>query len=75
MKNDFFHQMCKEAIEELASGESGSWRKIDTNVLFMACFGLLYNSLMHKLARPLWWFAGAVSVGVIAYIVSTIFGS
>lgn len=69
--NYFFNKMCHEAMEELASGEK-SWREIETNTLFLACFGMLYNSLMHKLAKPLWWFAGAVSVGVITYIVSVI---
>ena len=51
-RNDFFAKMCKEALEELASGKK-SWKEIETNTLFLACFGILYNSLMHKLARPL----------------------
>jgi len=69
--NDFFSRMTKEAIEELASGEKG-WRETDTNTLFLACFGMLTNHLMHRLAKPLWWFAGAVSAGVIAYILKSI---
>ena len=73
MNNDFLAQMCKEAMEELASGEKG-WREADTNTLLLACFGLLTNHLTHKLAKPLWWFAGAVSAGVITYIVSVILG-
>lgn len=66
--------MCKEAIEELAHGDK-SWKDIETNTLLLACVGMVYNSLMHKLAKPLWWFAGAVSVGVITYIVSCFLGS
>lgn len=69
--NDFFFQMCKEASDDLASGKKG-WRDADTNTLLLACFGMLTNHLSHKLARPLWWFAGAVSFGIIAYIVDTI---
>lgn len=67
----FFGKMCKEAMEELASGEK-SWRDIETNTLFLACVGMVYNHLMHKITRPLWWFAGAASAGVITYIVSVI---
>ena len=71
MNNDFFAKMCKEAKEELASGEKG-WREIETNTLFLACFGILYNSLMHKLAYPLRWLAGCAVAAVITYIVSVI---
>lgn len=60
-------------MEELASGEKG-WRDTDTNTLFLACFGILYNRLVHKLVRPLWWFAGSVSAGIITYIIMTILG-
>ena len=72
--NGFFKRMCKEATEELASGTSGSWREVPPNVLIMACFGMLLNSLTHKLARPLWFFAGAVATGVIGYIIHLILG-
>ena len=72
-KNDFFQKMCKEAIEEIASGEKG-WKEADPNVLILACFGMLTNHLSHKFSRPLWWFAGSVSVGVIGYIVHLILG-
>ncbi len=71
MANDFFGRMCKEAQDEIASGEKG-WKEADTNTLLLACFGLLTNHLTHKLARPLWWFAGSVVAGVITYIVSAI---
>ena len=73
MNNDFFYRMTKEAIEELANGEKG-WKDADTNTLILGCFGMLTNHLTHKLARPLWWFAGAISAGVIAYIVRLILG-
>ena len=71
MNNSFFSKMTKEAIEELASGEK-SWREVKTNVLVLACFGILTNHLTHKLARPLWWFAGSVCAGVITYIISVV---
>jgi len=71
MNNNFFAKMCKEAIEELASGEK-SWREIETNTLFLACFGILYNQLMHKLAYPLRWLAGCALAAVITYIVTSI---
>lgn len=70
-RNSIFERMIKEAEEELASGEKG-WREVDTNTLFLACFGMLYNSLMHKLARPLRWLAGCAVAAVITYIVSSI---
>lgn len=70
--NEIFSKMCKEAIEELASGEKGTWREIETNTLFLACFGMLYNSLMHKLAYPLRWLAGSAVAAVITYIVASI---
>jgi len=70
--NDFFMRMCKEAAEELASGEEG-WKKVDTNTLFLACFGMLSNHLIHNLARPMWFFAASVAAGVIGYIIHLIF--
>lgn len=70
--NDFFKRMSKEAIEELASGEKG-WKETDTNTLFLACFGMLYNHLTKSLARPLWFFAGSVFAGIITYIISVWF--
>ena len=69
--DDLFARMCKEAQDEIASGDKG-WKEADTNTLLLACFGLLTNHLTHKLARPLWWFAGAVSAGVLTYIISII---
>ena len=73
MANDFFDRMCKEAQDEIASGEKG-WKEADTNTLLLACFGLLTNHLTHKLARPLWFFAGSVASGIIAYIIFNILG-
>lgn len=72
--DDFFQKMCKEAIEELASGERG-WKDADTNTLFLAAFGMLSNHLTHKLTKPLWFFSGSVFAGVIAYIIMSILGS
>ena len=69
--NDFFDKMTKEAMEELASGKK-SWKEIDTNTLLLACIGMVYNSLMHKLAYPLRWIAGCAVAAVIAYIVTSI---
>lgn len=67
-ENGIFERMCKDAADEVASGEAG-WRDIETNVLLLAAFHLLTNHLSHKLGRPLWWFAGAVSAGVVGYLV------
>lgn len=72
-ENGFFERMSREAIEELASGEVG-WRDMPTNVLLMACFGMLYNHLAHKLTRPLWLASGAVATGVTGYLVHLVFG-
>lgn len=69
--NDFFLKVCREAMNEFAKGEI-SFKDAPTNTLLLACFGFLTNHLTHKLAKPLWWFAGAVSAGVITYIVSVI---
>ena len=71
--NDFFMRMCREAQEELASGKQ-SWKEIDTNTLFLACFGMLSNHLIHNLARPLWVFASSICAGVIGYIIHLIIG-
>ena len=71
--NGFFKKMCKEAMEELASGKKG-WREAHTNTLLLACFGMLTKHLTHKLARPLWFFAGAVATAVIGYLVHLILG-
>ena len=71
--NDFFRRMYKEAIDELASGEKG-WRDTDTNTLFLACFGMLYNHLASRIVKPLWFFASCIAAGVIAFIVKTILG-
>ena len=68
MANDFFDRMCKEAQDEIASGDKG-WKEADTNTLLLACFGLLTNHLTHKLSRPLWFFAGSVCMAVVSYII------
>jgi len=73
--HDFiFDKMCKEAMEELAAGDK-TWKEIETNTLLLACIGMVYNSLMHrigKLSKPLWWFAGSVFAAFITYLVSVI---
>ena len=69
--DDFFMGMCREAQEEIAKGRKG-WKEVDTNTLVLACFGMLYNHLASKLSKPLWWFAGAVTCGVIGYIITLI---
>ncbi len=74
MANDLFTRMCKEAQDEIASGEKG-WKEADTNTLLLACFGLLTNHLTHSLARPLWCAAGMISAGVVTWIVMVILNS
>lgn len=73
MENDFFERMTKEALEDLASGEKG-WREAETNTLVLACFGMLYNHLTTRLAKPLWFFASAVFVGVVGWFVKLLLG-
>ena len=71
--NDFFARMCKEATEELASGEKGTnWKDAATNTLLLACFGMLYNHLSSRIVKPLWFFASSVLVAVIWVITSTL---
>jgi len=71
MENGFFERMCKEAQDEIASGEKG-WKDADTNTLLLACFSLLTNHLTHKLAKPLWFFSGAVATGVVGWFIKMI---
>ena len=71
--NDFFMRMCKEAENELASGNK-SWKEVDINTLFLAGFGMLSNHLTSRLAKPLWFFAGSVAAGVIGYITKQVIG-
>jgi len=71
--DDFFMRMCREAQEELASGEKG-WKEADTNTLLLACFGMLSNHLASRIVKPLWWFAGSVCAAVIGYIVHLVLG-
>ena len=73
MENGFFQKMCKEAEDDLASGEKG-WRDADGNTLLLACFGMLSNQLMHSITRPLWWFVGVVATGVAGYLITILFG-
>jgi len=71
--DDFFQRMTKEAMEELASGKR-SWKEIDTNTLFLACVGMVYNRLSHKITKPLWFFVSVAAAGVIWMIVSKVLG-
>ena len=71
--NGFFQRMCKEAVEELASGKK-SWKEIDANTLLLACFGMLTNHLTHKLTKPLWFFASSICAAVIGYLVKSFIG-
>lgn len=66
--NDFFMRMCREAADELASGEGG-WRKSNPNVLLLAAFGMLSNHLTSRLVKPLWFFAGSIFTGVVGYLI------
>lgn len=68
LDNGFFQKMCNEAMEELTSGKK-TWRDVETNVLILACFGMMFNHLSHKIARPLWWVAGSAVTAAIGYIV------
>ena len=70
---DFFQKMCKEAEDEVASGEKG-WRELAPNVLILACFAMLTNHLSHKLTRPLWFFAGTIFTGVVGYLIHLFLG-
>lgn len=72
-ENGFFERMCKEAMDELASGEKG-WKDCDTNTLFLASFGMMCSHLSRKLGRPLWFFSSAIGVGVIGYLIHLVLG-
>ena len=71
--NGLFEKMCKEAIEELASGDV-SWRDMPPNVLILACFGMLGDRLSKKLSRPLWLFSIATTALVLTLISSAVLG-
>jgi len=69
--NDFFMNMCNEAMDELASGKE-TWREIGTNTLFLAAFGMLYNHLSKRLVKPLYIMATSVFTGLVVYIIMSI---
>ncbi len=71
--NDFFARMCKEAMEELASGDK-TWKEIETNTLLLACVGMVLNHVTHKVTKPLWFFAGSVFCGVVGWLISITLG-
>ena len=70
--NDFFQKMCKEALDEMASGSHGTWRDMPSNILFLACFGMLFNHLYHRMIRPLQIVAGCAVTASLGYIISLI---
>jgi len=67
--NDFFMNMCKEAMQDLASGKHGSWREVPPNTLLLAAFGMLYNHMAKKVVIPLYFLAFSVLAGGIAFII------
>ena len=67
--NDLFMKMCKEAMDDLASGKHGTWREVPPNTLFLASFGMLYNHMAKKVVKPLYLLAFGVIAGVIAFII------
>lgn len=71
--NDFFQKMCKEAMNEIASGDKG-WREVDSNTLILACFGMLTNHLSSKLVRPLWFAAGSIGAAALVFGVKQLVG-
>ena len=72
--NGFFQRMCKEAADELAQGDRG-WKDMDSNTLTMACFHYLFNHMTHKITRPLWFAAGAVTTWAVGSLLqSFVFG-
>jgi len=73
MENGFFQRMGKEAMEELAGGEQG-WRDAPSNVLIMACLGMLTNHLSSKITKPLWLVSSSISVAVLGHLIHTILG-
>jgi len=72
-ENDLFRRMTREAMEELANGDMG-WRKVDSNILMMACFGMLYNHLGSRIVRPLWAFTVTVATGLTWMVIKELFG-
>lgn len=69
----FFKKMCREAAEEVANGKAG-WREMPTNVVVMACMGMLWNSIVHNISRPMWFFSSAIFVAVLGYLVHLFLG-
>ncbi len=67
--SDFFMKMCKEAAEDLASGERG-WKDAHPNTLLLAAFGMLSNHLTSRIIKPLWFMAGTVFSGTVGWLIS-----
>lgn len=71
--DDFFMQMCDEAMSQIAKGDQG-WKKADYNTLLLASFGMLCKHLSKKITKPLWFFASAVATGVVGYLINIFAG-
>ncbi len=71
--DDFFTKMCREATDELASGEVG-WKSAEPNTLILACFGMLMNHPGTRIVKPLWFFAGTMFAGVVGYFILQVLG-
>ena len=67
--DDFFMKMCREAMEEIASGDVG-WKDAHPNTLLLAAFGMLSNRLTSRIVKPLWFLASAVIAGIIGGLAS-----
>ena len=68
--NGYFQRMCNDAISELV--KEGDWRKVPTNTLLMACFGMAFNHLASKILAPLKWGVGVALTGLLWWIISSI---
>lgn len=73
-RDDFFMNMCKEAMSDLASAEHGTWREISPNTLILACFGMLSNHLANKIVKPMWYFVGFTGAGITGWLITKVLG-
>ena len=71
--NDFFMRMCKEAADEVASGNI-SWKDTHPNTLLLAAFGMLSNHLASRIVKPLWFFAATGFTGVVGWLIHLFLG-
>ncbi len=73
MGNGLLHEMCKDATEELASGKQ-TWRAMPTNTLLLACLGMFAKNIKDNIARPLWFFASSIFIGVMGALANWFIG-